>query len=102
VAMNTDVEDELKILAGLSADYNFAKNLTAAIQLGVDYSGFNAVETIHPLSILGPFQVTGANDTEFGGTHSESATRDFRFNSVTSLNYNNTFAEKHTIDATVF
>lgn len=101
-SMNTDVEDELKILAGLSADYNFAKNLTAAIQLGVDYSGFNAVETIHPYSILGPFQVTGASDTDFGGTHSESATRDFRFNSVASLNYNNTFADKHTIDATVF
>lgn len=101
-AMNTDVEDELKILAGLSADYNFAKNLTAAMQLGVDYSGFNTVETIHPLSILGPFQVDGTNDPEFGGTHSESASRDFRFNSLFSLNYNNTFAEKHTIDATAF
>jgi TonB-linked SusC/RagA family outer membrane protein len=100
--MNKDVEDEIKILANFNADYNFAKNLTAGIQLGVDYSGFKTFEMIHPESILGPFQVTGANDTDFGGTHSESTSRDFRFNSVTSLNYNNKFAEKHTIDATAY
>ncbi len=100
--MNTDVEDEIKILAGFSADWNFAKHLTAGFQMGMDYSGFKTLEILHPNSLLGPFQVDGTNGTQFGGTQTESSTRDFRFNSVTRLNYNNTFAEKHTLDATFF
>lgn len=100
VKMNTDTEDELKILAGFSADWNFAKNLTAAVQLGVDYSSFKTLEITHPESLLGPFQVN--QNAEFGGIHAESTNRDFRFNSLFSLNYNTTFAEKHTIDVTGF
>jgi TonB-dependent starch-binding outer membrane protein SusC len=102
VNMNSDIEDELKILASFSADWNFAKNLTAGIQLGADFSGFKTLESIHPNSILGPFQVDGTNGTEFGGTQSESSSRDLRFNSVTKLNYNNTFGENHTLDASAF
>lgn len=98
VHMNTDVEDELKIIAGFSADWIFAKNLKAGVQLGMDYSGFNTLEILHPESILGPFQVDQRAD--YGGIHSETASRDFRFNSLVSLNYNNTFAEKHTVDLT--
>lgn len=100
VDMNTDREDELKILGGFSADYTFAKNLTAGVQLGVDYSSFKTLEILHPESILGPFQ---ANiNAEYGGLHSEASTRDFRFNSTFRLNYNNVFADKHSIDASVF
>ncbi len=98
--MNTDIEDEVKILASFSADYNFAKNLTAGMQMGVDYSSFRTLEILHPESILGPFQVD--QRAEYGGVHSESTSRDFRFNSLFSLNYNNTFADDHTIDATVY
>lgn len=98
--MNVDQEDELKILMGLSADWNFYKNLTAAIQLGIDYSGFNTKEILDPNSILGPFQANGTNTTDYGGLQTESASRDLRFNSLVSLNYNNTFADKHTIDLT--
>ncbi|QYJ68461.1 SusC/RagA family TonB-linked outer membrane protein [Flavobacterium litorale] len=98
--MNTDREDELKILAGFNASYNFMDNVTASIQLGADYSHFQTLEILHPLSLLGPFQVDP--NADFGGIQNEGSTRDFRFNSITSLNYNNTFAEKHTIDASVF
>ncbi|WP_129751631.1 SusC/RagA family TonB-linked outer membrane protein [Flavobacterium beibuense] len=105
VKMNTDVEDEIKILSSFSADWNFAKNLTAGFQMGIDYSGFRTLEILHPNSLLGPYQVEGTdgnNYAEFGGVQAESHSRDFRFNSVTRLNYNNIFAEKHTIDATLF
>src|SRR5690606_19325914 len=98
--MNTDTEDEVKIIAGLSADWNFAKNLTAGMQLGMDYSNFQTLEILHPLSLLGPFQVDPA--AEYGGIHAQGTSRDFRFNSLFSLNYNNTFAEKHTVDITGF
>ena len=97
--MNTDREDELKILGGFSADYNFMKNVTAAIQLGIDYSNFQTLEILDPRSLLGPFQVD--QNAEYGGVQNESSTRDFRFNSTASLNYNNTFG-KHTVDASVY
>lgn len=102
LSLNTDREEELKILGSFNASYNFAKNLTAGIQMGIDYSAEKRLEILHPESILGPFQVTGANDTEFGGRQDENYTREFRFNTVTSLNYNNTFGDKHTVDATIF
>ena len=97
--MNKDREDELKLLGGFSADYNFMKNVTAAVQLGVDYSAFQTLEILDPRSLLGPFQVD--QNAEYGGVQNESATRDFRFNSTASLNYNNTFGD-HTVDASAF
>lgn len=98
--MNTDREDELKILASFNADYNFAKNLTAGIQMGGDFTGSTNREILHPESLLGPYQAQ--QGAQFGGLQQESTSRDFRFNTVTSLNYNNTFAEDHTVDFTVY
>ncbi len=98
--MNTDIEDEFKLVTSFNASYNFAKNLTAAIQMGVDYSTFTTKDILHPESILGPFQVNQA--AEFGGIQTEGSTRDFRFNTTASLNYNKTFAEKHSLDITLY
>lgn len=96
--MNVDTEDEIKLLGGFSADWNFAKNLTAAVQLGMDFSSFRNKEILDPRSLLGPFQAD--ERAEFGGVQTESSSRDLRFNSLFSLNYNNTFAENHTLDLT--
>jgi TonB-linked SusC/RagA family outer membrane protein len=98
--MNTDVSDEIKILAGFSADYNFAEHLTAAVQIGTDFSASQSRYILHPESLLGPFQVD--INAQYGGIQQESSSRDFRFNSLFSVNYNNTFAENHTFDFTVY
>ncbi len=100
VKMNTDIEDEFKILTSFNADYEFVKNVRAGVQLGVDYSHFQTLEILHPESILGPFQVD--QDAQYGGIHEEASSRDFRFNAVTSLGYSNTFAEKHNFDITLY
>ncbi|WP_353779121.1 SusC/RagA family TonB-linked outer membrane protein [Winogradskyella sp. 3972H.M.0a.05] len=102
VALNTDREEEVKLLGSFSANYNFAKNLTAGITLGADFSSEKRLEILHPESILGPFQANGTNQTQFGGQQQEDYTRDFRFNSVAKVNYNNTFANKHLVDVTAF
>lgn len=98
--MNTDREDEVKILANISADYRLFKNITVAYQMGIDYSSFKTLEILHPLSLLGPFQVD--QRAQFGGVQEETTNRDLRFNSLVSLNYNNTFADKHTLDASIY
>jgi TonB-linked SusC/RagA family outer membrane protein len=98
--MNTDIEDEIKILASFNADYNFAEHFTAAMQMGVDFSNFKTLEVLHPNSILGPFQVD--QDAEFGGIQDEASSRDFRFNSLFSVNYQNTFADKHNLSLSAY
>lgn len=101
--LDTERDEELKLLGSFNASYNFIKNVTAGIQLGGDYSAVKSLNILHPSSILGPFQANGpGNTTEFGGIQTEGYRREFRFNSVASLNYTNTFANKHTIDFTVF
>lgn len=99
--MNTDREDEFKMIVGLQANYNFWNNFNLGIRTGVDYSTYNTLEILHPNSILGPFQVTGAANSAFGGRQDEASTRDFRYNMLTSLNYNKTFG-KHSIDVTAY
>ncbi len=101
LSLNTDREDEIKILAGVNANWNFAKNLKAGVKLGMDLSTESRLEILHPESILGPFQssVGGLNGAQqFGGIHEETYTRDFRFNSTSYINYNNVFNEKHSVD----
>ena len=99
--MNTDIEDEIKLLASFNADWNFYENFTAGTQIGVDFSSFRTLERIHPGSILGPYQVNGTNQTQFGGRQDESQNRDFRFNAMFNLNYNKSFGD-HTVNATIY
>ncbi|MBU2922200.1 SusC/RagA family TonB-linked outer membrane protein [Winogradskyella psychrotolerans] len=102
VSMNTDRTEEVKILAGFNASYNFAKNLTARIEFGGDLSSSKRLEVLHPLSLLGPFQSEQSNAAEYGGIYEETYARDFRFYSNTSLNYSNIFADKHAVSLTAY
>ena len=100
ISLDTDRDEEIKILAGFNADWNFAKNLTAGIQIGADLSTEKLLDILHPNSILGPFQSENSNAAEFGGVWTEQYQRDFRLNSVFSVNYNNLFADKHAVNLT--
>lgn len=106
MAMNTNKSDELKLLAGFSANYEFVKNMTVGLRLSADYSHRSSLYILHPESILGPFQTnwdpesqTGA---QYGGMHQEGSVRDFRFNGLYSLGYSNTFNDKHNVSVTAF
>lgn len=100
VRMNTERTDQFRLLTSFNARYEFIKNVTAGIQLGADYAQNQSIDILHPNSLLGPFQTDAR--AAFGGYQTQATSRDFRFNSVTSLNYNNTFAEKHGVDFTVY
>ncbi|WP_298898117.1 SusC/RagA family TonB-linked outer membrane protein [uncultured Psychroserpens sp.] len=103
IALNTDREEEIKILASLNASWNFAENLYARVQLGADLSTEKRLEILHPNSILGPFQANViGNQAQFGGIQEETYTRDFRLNLVPSISYSNVFDEKHDVTATAY
>ncbi|WP_291867191.1 TonB-dependent receptor [Maribacter sp.] len=93
------LEEEVKVIAGFNADYELAENLTARINLGVDYEHTTSYEVDPPNSYRSlSFAQTG-NVTP--GFQSQNTNRDVSFNNNLSLNYNNIFG-KHTVDATLF
>ncbi|WP_322549567.1 TonB-dependent receptor [Flavobacterium psychraquaticum] len=100
LALNKNLDEELKILTNLTADYKITKEISTGINLGVDYSSFTAFNLTNPGSFLGPYQVNIS--AQYGGIQGESFSRDFRFNSNTYLKYNKTFNEKHTVDAGLY
>jgi TonB-linked SusC/RagA family outer membrane protein len=92
--------DELKMIANIQASYKILEDLTLGTNIGMDYTDNVGLDYERPSSftrIL--FQRDGE---EFIGNQSDSYVRQFTFNMNTSLNYRKMFAEKHTLDASIF
>ena len=105
---NSRKEEELKIIAGLEGSYKLTNNLTLSGSFGADYTNEIQLVTQNALA-RGSIRFgddedpsTPERDRNFGGFQFQQTTRVFTFNSLFHLNYNKTFAEKHTIDASVF
>lgn len=99
--LNTNLQQEVKIIGNVRANYEFANNLTAGISFGIDYTQINSKFIEDPASIYGQSAVA-SGDAEFQGNHFESFFRDVRFNNIVSLSYNNVFDDKHTLDFTAY
>ena len=97
--LNTNLQEEVKFIGNVRANYEFATNLTAGISFGVDYTQITSKFIESPESIYGQSAVA-SGDAEFQGNHFESFFRDVRFNNIVSLNYNKVFDDKHTLDLT--
>ncbi len=92
--------EELKMIANTQASYKITDDLTIAGTMGVDYTQATSLNVQDPESFNSLlFQDPGE---EFLGFQTEGLTREFAFNSNASLTYAKTFAEKHTIEASVF
>jgi TonB-linked SusC/RagA family outer membrane protein len=92
--------NELKMIGQAQAGYKITEDLTLATSLGADFTeniGLNVQDPNSFNSFL--FQQP---DEEFLGFQNESFNREFAFNANTSLNYSKVFADKHTLDASVF
>ena len=94
-------EEEIKVIAGFSADYELARNLTAKINLGVDYTNIVTNELIPPDSYRALSARTDQIWRATPGFQGQRTFRDVSLNNNLSLNYNSTF-DKHTVDATLF
>jgi TonB-linked SusC/RagA family outer membrane protein len=99
--LNTNSDEELKMIASINGSYEFAKNLTASVRFGMDYTQLNSLNITHPEGIIGS-QFNESGNAAFQGSHFESFSRDVRLNNVVSLNYSKVFNDTHTIDVTLF
>ncbi len=100
--LNTNVDEEIKIVGNFNADYTFLEHFNAGVNVGLDFESIKNEDLLNPNSILGPFQTDGQARAQFGGLEDNSYVRDFNFVVNASLKYNNTFNEKHTIGVAVF
>jgi TonB-linked SusC/RagA family outer membrane protein len=92
--------NELKMIANATASYKITDDLTLATALGSDFTENVGLNVQDPYSFNSyVFQNTGE---DFLGFQNESFNREFAFNANTSLNYNKIFAEKHSLDVSVF
>ncbi len=95
----TRKEEEVKILGSFQAGYKIIDNLSANVTMSADYQSEFLTEAEGPTS-FNAFLFGGAENPT-SGYQQQQSTRQFTYNQVTSLNYNNTWG-KHTLDMGVF
>ncbi|MEX0596198.1 MAG: SusC/RagA family TonB-linked outer membrane protein, partial [Candidatus Paceibacterota bacterium] len=93
--------NELKAIVTGTAAYKITDDLTYSVTSGIDYADDKRNFAIGPEAYLSIVRASGAAQA-FNGIETLSDTQEFSFNIVNSLNYNKTFAEKHTFDASIY
>lgn len=93
------LEEEVKVVAGFSADYELIENLKAKISLGLDYEHVTNYQAVPPHAYRALVFAQAGNNTP--GFQDQNTRRDVSFNNNLSLNYNKSFS-KHTLDASLF
>jgi TonB-linked SusC/RagA family outer membrane protein len=91
----TRKEEEVKIIGSLNVGYQLTDNLSANATLSADYQSEFLTRAEAPDSFNALLFGGGANPTS--GFQDQQSGRQFSFNQVTSLNYNNSWG-KHTVD----
>lgn len=98
---------ETGIIANINLGYKLTDYLTLNHKSGVDYKYQETNFARAPWNYLAiATAMSGANATvnpkPFGGIEDFSKTREFNYNAITSLNFNKTFGDKHTINGGVY
>ncbi|QHI36528.1 TonB-dependent receptor SusC [Kordia antarctica] len=98
--LNTDEETEFKAVGSISADYNFAKNLTIGGSVGIDYTNIESLFITAPGSLRGLISPNQASEEK--GTQFENFFRDANFITNAFLRYQNDITDKLNLTATVY
>jgi TonB-linked SusC/RagA family outer membrane protein len=100
LATGTLRTNEIKMIANVQAGYKLTDELTLATSIGSDFTEAVGLNVQDPYSFNS--YVFQQENEDFLGFQNESFAREFGFNTNLSLNYNKVFAEKHTLDVSVF
>lgn len=90
--------NEIKLLFNGSASYKITDDLMVGVNGGMDFTENQRIFARNPDSYLAIISAVSGG-YEFPGYLLESSERDFSFNGNSRINYNKTFGEKHSIDA---
>lgn len=95
--INQQYNNQVKAVINLFAEKQIARNLTARIDFGVDFSNDFFVAATDPTTQFGL-----TTDPGNQGSYTESSTNLGKFNTTSKIVYNNTFAEKHDVEAAAY
>lgn len=99
-ALNTDTENEIKIVGRISGDYNFAKNLTVGASYGLDYTYIESLFINAPNSIRG--LITPNPGSEQKGSQFEGFFRNANMIANAFVRYDNDITDKLNLNVAVF
>lgn len=89
--------NELSVIGNINATYKLTDYLSVGNRSGIDFKESDRVFARSPLGYLSTAVAAGQGTPRpYGGSETFSTTRDFTFNSVTNLTYNQTFGD-HTL-----
>ncbi len=92
-------DEEVKMIGSFQAGYDLTDNLSANVTMSADYQSQFLTRAEGPESFNA--LLFGGAENPTSGFQQQISTRQFSYNQVTSLNYNNTWG-KHTVDAGVY
>ena len=95
----TRKEDEVKIIGSFNASYMITPELSANVTMSADYQSEFLTRAEGPESFNA--LLFGGAENPTSGFQQQSSTRQFSYNQVTSLNYNNSWG-RHSVDAGVY
>ena len=98
--LNTDNEEEIRVIGSVDAKYKVVKNITLGSLMGLDFRQQNRTIITTPGSIRGLITPNAAANVK--GSRSESDFRDLRFNFNTNITYKNTFRDVHDVEVSFF
>jgi len=93
-------EDEIKVIASLKASYDITDNLTFNSRFGADFTDEQLLRVEAPTSFNSQLFAQTGNVTP--GFSVQNSDRSIFLNFNNSLSYTNTFAEKHSLEVSVF
>jgi TonB-linked SusC/RagA family outer membrane protein len=95
----TRKEEEVKIIGSFNASYAITPELSANVTMSADYQSEFLTRAEGPESFNA--LLFGGAENPTSGFQQQISTRQFTYNQVTSLNYNNSWG-RHSVDAGVF
>lgn len=98
-ALNTEDENEMKIVGRIGANLEVVKNLSIGTSVGVDYQHLEFQNITRPESLRG--EITPDANALVKGSHFQGYQRNAAFIVNANANYNNVFNEVHDFDITV-
>ncbi len=98
-ALNSEDENEMKIVGRIGGNLEIAKNLSIGSSIGVDYQHQEFENIVRPESIRG--DITPDPNSLIKGSLFEGYQRNAAFIANTNANYSNVFNEVHDFDFTI-
>lgn len=94
---NPQIEERLRLISTLSADFKFVKNLTYTPQIGLTHSTLREEYYLQPGSVLDGY----VGDRLAPGSKRDNGNNISSLNFINKLNYNNIFKDTHGVNLTL-